>query len=253
MRLEAIIESLERQLALSQSNQKNCLTKEQMLATNQTLMAKVQKIEDRLSTELKNIVSEMQKMKSQEVSTTPKPKELEKPVETKMTFPSSCKGKQTELLEIQVSGSNPFQVSCDSTLAGSGWLVIQRRQDGSENFNRNMQTYRTGFGNLNNEFFIGLDKLYMLTSSKQHELYIYLKNFRNEVRYALYSSFRIGGVEENFKLKALGEYSGNAGNAMIYYLNMEFSTPDEDHDIDPARNCANWYRSGWWYKTCHHR
>lgn len=112
-----------------------------------------------------------------------------------------------------------------------------------------MKDYRAGFGNLDHEFFLGLDKLYVLTNAQQQELYIYLKDFADETRYARYSNFRIAGVEENFKITSLGNYSGNAGNGLTWNLNMQFSTPDEDHDVHNS-SCAQWHNSGWWFSNC---
>ena len=40
---------------------------------------------------------------------------------------------------------------CDTMTAGGGWLVIQRRKDGSEDFNRNWVEYEDGFGSLTGE------------------------------------------------------------------------------------------------------
>ena len=44
---------------------------------------------------------------------------------------------------------------CDTMTAGGGWLVIQRRKDGSEDFNRNWVEYEDGFGSLTGEFWYG--------------------------------------------------------------------------------------------------
>ena len=45
---------------------------------------------------------------------------------------------------------------CDTITAGGGWLVIQRRQDGSVDFNRDWVDYEDGFGSLTGEFWYGL-------------------------------------------------------------------------------------------------
>ena len=63
-------------------------------------------------------------------------------------------------------------VYCDTVpTAGGGWLVIQRRIDGSVDFNRYWSEYEEGFGNLldndkdtTGEFWIGLRSLHCLTS-----------------------------------------------------------------------------------------
>ena len=46
---------------------------------------------------------------------------------------------------------------CDAVTDGGGWLVVQRRQDGSVDFNRGWTDYNEeGFGSLTGEFWYGL-------------------------------------------------------------------------------------------------
>ncbi|XP_034107131.1 ficolin-1-like [Drosophila albomicans] len=168
-------------------------------------------------------------------------------------YPDSCtsaKPKKNGIYKIQVNGVL-LSVYCDVYLAGSPWLVIQRRSDVSVNFYRNWVAYQQGFGDISSSFFIGLDNLNLLTVSQPHELYVHLKDFDGQTRYAKYDQFAIGNEANLYGLNTLGNYSGTAGDGLKYHLNMKFSTYDRDND-NSTRNCAVDYTGAWWYKTTHY-
>lgn len=153
-----------------------------------------------------------------------------------------------EIIKTVLSNCTNLSNSSDHS-AERGWTIIQRRFDGSVDFYRSWHEYRVGFGDINGEFFIGLDMLHNLTASKRHELHIQLEDFENETRYAGYSDFLVGNADELYKLKSLGNYTGDAGDALIYNLNQNFSTFDMDNDFDDE-NCAEDMHGAWWYKAC---
>ncbi|XP_039969505.1 ficolin-1-like [Bactrocera tryoni] len=85
-----------------------------------------------------------------------------------------------------------FYVNCLlDPLGGEAWTLIQRRQDKSIDFYRDWKEYKNGFGNLNTNFFIGLDKLHAITESQLHELWIELKDFDGVKKHAMYDSIAI--------------------------------------------------------------
>ena len=64
---------------------------------------------------------------------------------------------------INSDGRLLFKVFCDMDASNGGWTVIQRRADGSVDFSITWADYKFGFGSLNNEFWLGNEKIHQLT------------------------------------------------------------------------------------------
>ncbi|ALC48322.1 CG1791 [Drosophila busckii] len=161
--------------------------------------------------------------------------------------PRNCRDQKHGQVLIRLAADvEPFYVSCDQKEDSGGWIVVAYRFDGSEDFNRDWHAYKTGFGSLNSEFFIGLDKLHRLTNSGDHELRIVMQNSKNEKRFAKYDQFSIGSESEKYLLYVLGAYHGDAGDSLRYHAGKKFTTYDQDND-DNGQNCARTHAGAWWY------
>ncbi|XP_050075275.1 ficolin-2-like [Anopheles maculipalpis] len=144
----------------------------------------------------------------------------------------------------------PITVLCDQEYASGGWIVIQHRFDGSTNFYRGWQEYKNGFGNLDGEFWLGLDHIYHLTMSRPYELVVLLDDFDGNKTFAWYNQFQIGDESLKYNLTKIDGYSGSAGDCLGDAKGMKFTTLDSDNDLWGG-NCAVGYSGAWWYKDCH--
>ena len=156
---------------------------------------------------------------------------------------------QSGVYTIQPDSLPPFDVYCDMDTDGGGWTVFQRRQDGSVDFYRNWVNYTNGFGNLSNEFWLGLEYIHRLTNGHNSQLRVDLEDWSGNKRYAQYSTFQLRGASTNYRLEVSG-YAGNAGNSLAHHNNRPFSTYDRDNDAH-AINCAMTFDGAWWYGNCH--
>ena len=84
--------------------------------------------------------------------------------------------------------------------------MFQKRLDGSVDFYRGWDDYKRGFGNLNGEFWLGLDKIHRLTKQRS-KLRVDLEDFSGKSAYAEYSFFGVDDERSKYKLR-LGTYSG---------------------------------------------
>ena len=87
------------------------------------------------------------------------------------------------------------------------WTVFQRRIDGTVDFYRNWNSYKNGFENLENEFWLGLDKIFRLTHGKNSSLRVDLWDSDGNNASAVYKSFSIGNETNDYKLEVSG-FSG---------------------------------------------
>lgn len=130
------------------------------------------------------------------------------------------------------------------------WTTIQRRHDGSVDFNRSWDEYSQGFGTPSGEYWIGNDMLYHLTSEHCTTLKIIMQDIYDNTWEAIYSNFYVASRNDGYRLNISG-YSGNASDAFEYQNDMQFSAIDVDRDISNT-HCAGNYEGGWWFSHCQH-
>ncbi|KAM8718109.1 hypothetical protein ACLKA7_004766 [Drosophila subpalustris] len=163
--------------------------------------------------------------------------------------------------EVKISGiheiliptfsNQPFKVACDAQTQDGGWTIILRRMDGSVNFYRNWMEYKNGFGDLEGEYFLGLDKIHAMTAERRQELLVLLEDFEGDQKFETYDEFAIGNENQQYELHTLGKANGTAGDSLDYHRGLKFSTFDKDNDKWEGGNCAIRYSGAWWYGSCY--
>jgi hypothetical protein len=111
------------------------------------------------------------------------------------------------LYTIDPDEKESFKVMCDMHTDGGGWTVFQRRHNESVDFYRGWQEYKNGFGNLNGNFWLGLDKIHRLTKSRQDVLRIDLMDCDGNTAYAKYLNFTVSSELDEYELN-IGSFAG---------------------------------------------
>lgn len=152
---------------------------------------------------------------------------------------------------IQPINAESFKVFCEMTADG-GWTVIQRRQDGSVDFDQLWQAYEKGFGSMNGEFWLGLEKIHSIAKDGGYILNIKLSDWNNDLA-EVRLPFRLGGEETKYSLQI---HKDSAFSTLESALGTDaasglpFSTRDEDNDQKTDINCSKQLSGGWWFSNC---
>ncbi|KAM4640740.1 angiopoietin-related protein 3 [Discoglossus pictus] len=146
---------------------------------------------------------------------------------------------------IRPNGSEVYNVYCEIT-SENAWTVIQRRIDGSLDFNQTWEGYINGFGDLTGELWLGLEKMYSISQQADYILYIELEDWKSNKRYVEYV-FNLGNKDTSYALQ-LSHISGNIPSALPERTDLVFSTSDRNSkDLKCPHESL---LGGWWYSTC---
>ncbi|KAM7388135.1 hypothetical protein PAMP_024334 [Pampus punctatissimus] len=148
---------------------------------------------------------------------------------------------------IKPNQSEPFNVYCEMGSDG-GSTVIQRRVDGSVDFDQTWENYEKGFGDLEKDFWLGLKKIYSLTQQRVYILRIDLEDWKEEKHWAEYR-FSLEGPFKHYALH-LSHFTGDLADAMANSTGMSFFTKDRNDDTERNSNCSRNYTGGWWFTDC---
>ncbi|XP_052689725.1 fibrinogen-like protein A [Crassostrea angulata] len=141
------------------------------------------------------------------------------------------------------------EMSCEMEIDNGGWIVFQRRVDGTTDFYRGWTEYEYGFGDLANNFYMGNYYLHEIVKSGDYELRVELEDQAGERAYAGYTNFMIGGPSTSYTLGVSG-FFGNAGDSLDHHNGMKFTTYDRDNDDQSGSNCAVSFKGAWWHRFC---
>ncbi|KAB1257618.1 Angiopoietin-2 [Camelus dromedarius] len=138
---------------------------------------------------------------------------------------------------------------CDMETGGGGWTIIQRREDGSVDFQRTWREYKVGFGNPSGEHWLGNEFVSQVTNQKRYVLKIHLKDWEGNEAYSLYEHFSLSGEDLNYRIHLKG-LTGTAGKiSSISQPGNDFSTKDADNDKCICK-CSQMLTGGWWFDAC---
>ncbi|KAH8299476.1 hypothetical protein KR044_001746 [Drosophila immigrans] len=145
-------------------------------------------------------------------------------------------------------GKNPLDASCDASSVG--WIVMQKRIY-KERFPKTLDSFRSGFGTLYGEMFLGLERIHLITRSQGYLLYGYIEYLDGQFRHFFNEDFQIGDEHDDYDLSALGLFSGNLSIDSLGFskfnkitlLNRKTSNWFDE-------GCSNILDAGWWFIYC---
>ena len=175
-------------------------------------------------------------------------------------FPTDCAdlyamgARDSGVYTVKLLSKFKRDVYCVMDRYGGGWMVFQRRYDGSVEFpTRNWEEYKNGFGNSDGEYWLGNEMLHLLTTSQPHDYMVEGVSFQDEINYKKIRNVVINGEDDYYRIVYDLASIDNTYTSTEYGTNMQgmkFTTKDKDNDNKGDGNCAERY-GGWWLNDYH--
>ena len=132
--------------------------------------------------------------------------------------------------------------------------TIQRRISDSVDFDRDWDDYVNGFGDVDGNYWMGLEEIHQLTTTHDVSMDINIETFEGEPFTLKLQTFSVGNVAGNYAWHFSGySQSSDRVKGTLFpsnYNGMMFTTRDRDNDLWGANCASGEHRGGWWYRSC---
>ena len=142
-------------------------------------------------------------------------------------------------------------VSCDQETDGGGWVMYQRRVNGTVNFTRNWREYKYMFGDHGDnttELWLGNDNVYQLLrsyGSTDCELRIEADSFDGTGCWVVASNFRMNGEDLRYSMDWDSVVASKAGLAKDWnYHKLKYFRTRDNNVGYLGRTCVKAYKGG---------
>lgn len=154
--------------------------------------------------------------------------------------------------EIMVLGQPRIRVYCNMEEDGGGWIVFQRRFDGTVDFARTWNEYREGFGDVSGEYWLGNKWLNLLTKSELYDYYVIAYDSQGIKQTKKMLGVTVEDENLKYQLAFQQEGTGDSSYGMNQMNGVKFSTFDQDNDqCNDHCSVSHGGNGGWWFKNCH--
>ncbi|XP_050719534.1 fibrinogen C domain-containing protein 1-A-like [Eriocheir sinensis] len=137
---------------------------------------------------------------------------------------------------------------CDMSSVGGGWTVVagRRAHQPEVNFSRPLLHYQFGFGDPENQHWLGLDHMHALTRATNSTLRVVLHHYALPAPlHATYQAFSVGSREDGHRLTVEGyDPSSTAADALSPHSGAPFTCPDPRYS---GNSCVEEVEAGWWF------
>ena len=155
------------------------------------------------------------------------------------------------------TGLDSFRVSCDQETEGGGWIMYQRRVDGTVDFTRNWEAYKYGFGDHGGnttELWFGNENVYQMLmgyGSTKWELRIEADAFDGTDCWVMASNLHMYYEGRRYAMywDSVSASKAELVDDLNYHKLKPFNTLDNSEGIN-AKRCLIEYKGGWWYDNC---
>ena len=121
-------------------------------------------------------------------------------------------------------------------------------------FERLWDDYVAGFGDVDGNYWIGLEMMNQLTTAQPMRLQVDIEPYDIPPVTFNYQQFIVGDAASKYQLTISGYSSSSSetgGDPFAFHNGSKFSTPDQDNDSGSG-HCASNIGGGWWYSACYH-